>query len=315
MSGWTKSDVFAPVSKELAQIAGTAAGAAGATAGVLGAAAGLLQVAAAFITGTSDPFKAAYASVIDELEDLLNDLFGAGVFSLTINQFDVPGRRPKDDFGIPLLLPREALQLAIASFDDLADENRPQFSDSAEVAAFGFLANAPSVEGLLDLIKALVAVFSIPDFNLLQRRLQDAIEPPVTPSRYPDWQSLKLNSIDQIRETQEAANKMLENLRGNLTTADDNLVDLINVLTKKVKQAEKIIKDLEDVLDNLSNATAASGLFTLNIPPGVGGNKRLKEEIFDCDLTLINGGYTVVGIFVGGGPTLVPIDNIRKIIF
>ena len=311
---WKQETISAPVSGALSSATGIASQALGATATVLNVASTLLGVARAFVGSTTDPFSSAYGAAVSQFDSLNNDLFGSGVFQLTINQFDIPGRRAKDDFGVPVMKPREALSLAIQSFDDLGDPNRPQFTDQATVSAYGFLLTAPTPQGLLQMIEELTAVFAIPDFKVLRERYSEVLTPGVVESRYPDWTNQRLNNIYQLRATQEATSRLLENLRGNSVTANDNLSDLIGMFSRKANVARRLISDLEDTLDNLSNALAATGIYYLDVPPGVGGNERLKDEIYDCDLALIETNYTAVSIFVGGGPSLGPVDTVRGLL-
>jgi hypothetical protein len=310
---WKKSNIGAPVSSALANAAGGAASAVGTMGAVLGVAQSLLGVASAFVATKVDPFASAFQSIISELEKLNNDLFGTGVYFLTINQLDVPGARRQDDFGIPMLYPREALQMAIESFDDLGDVNRPQFSNQANVCAFGMLATAPSLVGLIDLINALLNVFNISDWDLVKKRMQRASEPPAVASVYPDWKSLRLNSISQLKALQDSVNRLLETTRG-LGESVDAIKDIIQTIQQKTEDAERIVQALQDNLSNLKNAAAASGLYVLDVPPHIGGNEYLKDQIFDCDLAIAQTPYTIVGIFVGGGPSLAPIDTVRKMI-
>lgn len=310
---WTKKDVGAPVFNDLANAAGAAAGALGAIAASGALAAGAVAVASSAHAAKADPLAAAFSTVVQSLQNLLNDTFGAGVFVLVVNQFDVPGVRPVDNFGIPILYPREALQMAMESFDDTADANRPQFSDDAQVTAYGFMATASSVAGIITLIDELLRVFNIAEWNLINQRFRNAILPPSPTSVYPDWQSLRLNSISQIAGVQKSANQMLENLRGNTLDTHDAVRDVVQTLKEKVETADSIVSQLKNNLTSLQNAAKASGLYVLNVPPGPGGNTRLKNEIFDCNLVLENSGYTVVAITVGGGPTLIPVDTVRRL--
>lgn len=310
---WVKKDVGAPVSQALVDAAGTAATAVGTMAGVLSIATSLLKVAQVFVNKKVDPFAAAFQSVITELENLNNDLFATGVYILTINQLDVPGARRQDDFGVPILYPREALQMAIESFDDIGDPNRPQFSDGAQVCAFGFLATAPSLVGLIDLIDALLGVFNIKDWELIKKRLKRISDPPSVASVYPDWKSLRLNSVSQLKSIQDSTNRLLETVRG-LGEVVDAIHDIINCVDQKVKDAEAIVSAMKQNLQDLQSAAKASGLYVLDVPPHIGGNPYLKEQIFDCHLAIANTPYTLVGIFVGGGPSLSPVNNVRQMI-
>lgn len=311
---WKKGDISAPASGPLASAAGAVGGAIGTMSSVLQVASTLLGVASALYKANQDPFAAGFNSVLQQVQNLNNDLFASGVYQLTINQFDVPGVRPVDDFGIPLLTPREALQMAINSFDDLADPNRPQFSNSATVSGFGFLATSATPDGLMALIQDILRVFGIPDWQVLLRRYQEATQLPTPASQYPDWKSLRLNSIPQLKGMQDATNKVIQNARGNLLTSDKNVTDLISMIETKASRARRLVKDMQENIAALQGAAKATGLYTLDIPSGPGGNQRLKDEIFDCPLIVSNTKYTVVAIFVGGGPSLVPINTVKGLV-
>ena len=310
---WKKSDVAAPIFNEIGSLAGSAASSVGAIASAANVANATVNKVKKAYASKADPLASAFKSVVGSARNLLNDTFGSGVFMLTINQFDVPGARRVDDFGIPLLYPREALQMAIESFDDNGDSARPQFSEDATVCAYGFLATAPTVAGVVALVEELIRVFDISEWQLIKTRYNNASQLPTLASNYPDWQSLKLNSISQIAGVQDQANKMLKSLEGNVLDTHDAVKDAIDTIQEKSQTANDIIDSLQQNLTNLSSLAKASGLYTLNVPPHVGGNEYLKEQIFDCDLTLEQTGYTVVAITVGGGPTLNAVDRIRKL--
>lgn len=310
---WKQTQVAAPVFNEIANLAGQATAAAGAitsAAAVAGAAIGKAKTAYA---SKADPLASAFKTVVEATQNTLNDTFGTGVFMLTINQFDVPGARRVDEFGVPLLFPREALQMAIESFDDTADPLRPQFSADAMVCAYGFIATAPTIAGVVSLIDELLRVFNISEWELIKTRYRNATLPPAAASIYPDWQSLKLNSISQIAGTQAEANRMLKNLEGNVLDAHDAVKDVIATIKDKADTANAIINALKQNIADLQSAAKASGLWTLNVPPHVGGNEYLKDQIFDCPLAIGNTGYTLVGITVGGGPSLSAVDRVRKL--
>jgi hypothetical protein len=233
---------------------------------------------------------------------------------LQINQFDVPGRRPLDDFGVPLLYPRDALQMAIASFDDPGDLNRPQFSDQATVAAFGFLATAADIQGLKSLITSLLNVFTLSSWQIALKKYNQATVPAVPLSVYPDWTSIRLNQIPQLAGTQKALNRMIQNVQGTTNSAAQATKDLANMINNKTQTAKNLIQAIQNNIAQLQSAIAASGIYFLNVPSQVGGNTLLKNQIFDCNLAIQQTGYTIVGILVGGGPSAAPIESVRGLL-
>lgn len=312
---WKKDPIAAPVLNEVSNIASQAAGALGIINSSASVAQKAVALAATAFRNSTDPALTAFTQTIQATQNFMNDAFNTGVFQLTINQLDVPGPRKQDSNGIPLLYPREALLMAIESFDDLNDPNRPQFSNDATVSAFGFLATSATADGLLALMALLGSVFGIGEWDLIGKRMNGYINANQGRSIYPDWTSMRLNQIKQIADTQKATNQMLGMMTGNSLDANSAVRDAINAVISKTSESKNTLERAQDLLTVLSAATKATGIYTLNVAPGVGGNQRLKDEIYDCDLVISQTPYTIVGIYAGGGPSLSPINRIRQLVF
>lgn len=278
-----------------------------------------LNAAKIFFTSTSDPFSALVGSLLTEVQDLINDLFGTGVFVLFVDATKIEGRVAVDTFGIPTLKPDLALSTAVASFDDTGDTDRPQFSDSAQVAALGLLLTAPDVNEFIALFTRLEAVFDLEPFKrlltLLNRKTNVVPPDPPVPSILPDWDSLKLNNIKAMSDIQVQLNNVLGLVQGYVTTPDDIINDLITILDRKVTDLQRIASDFQTLLETLANATAASGIHVLNVATNTGGNTYLKSQILELDTTAIRDNeYTAFVLFVGGGASLTTVETIRDLI-
>ena len=135
---WTRKPLLPPFHPELVNIM-TSLGQLGTNVGaVLQIAEDLLNVAKVFYFLKGDLYKALVSALILELEDIINDLFGTGVYQLVVDPFTMVmhGKR-YDRWGIPIVTPGDAINSAIASLDDEGDSDRPLFSSSARVYGVG----------------------------------------------------------------------------------------------------------------------------------------------------------------------------------
>lgn len=214
-----------------------------------------------------------------------------------------------DSIGVPILKPRDCINLAIDSLDDLGDSNRPIFSDAVEISAIGFMATSPGFDQFKKLLEDLIAVFAIPDWELALYRFNEIVPNTLPPSTIPDWSSVRLNSFAPMDQLQKQLIGFLETLKGFQLTSTGNLQDLIDIMTARTNQLEKISKDLDDLAKAITTAT---GVFVLNVPIGVGGVNRLKTELSDAFLECQNNNYTIMTLFVGGGPeSAKAVDKLR----
>ena len=327
---WQKSSVGAPVPQAIVSAVDAVDTVVSILDPILTVAETALEVAKVFVKTTTDPAAVLFDAVISDLENLINDLFATGVYCLEVNPFNiqassviVPGAvgGPSpiigrwDVFGIPLMTPNECIINMINSFDDLGDTARPQFSSQASIVAFGFLITAPDIAGFLALIDAFLAVFDWPGFDLMKARMAKQITEPV-PSVYPDWVSLKLNSIKQLKDIQDSLLDLVNTLKGYRNVLN-NVIDLIDMIKTKVETLQDIVKKFRNQLDSLKNAAKASGIYVFNFPLQTGGNKAIQAALNDPYLQSIctlDNGYTASILLLGGGPSAAPINAIKELV-
>ncbi|HEX7927070.1 MAG TPA: hypothetical protein VF678_05715, partial [bacterium] len=116
---------------------------------VLDTAGDALDAASALVAGTASPLAALVTAQVVAAKGMLNDIFGAGVYPITVHPW-MPGvgfgHRPGavrsalqagtvvpfeagDLLSVSLSFPN-AVQAIVNSFDDQGDKNRPQFSNA-----------------------------------------------------------------------------------------------------------------------------------------------------------------------------------------
>ncbi len=272
----------------------------------------LLEIAKVFIEGVEDPFGGLLDAIIEELETLINDLFATGFYIVTVNPFKLEGIRRFDDFGTPLLTPGDIIDEMVESFDDQGDEARPQFTD-AEMTAIGIIATAPDLAGLLGLIQELIAIFKIPEWELVLEWHQEKADDTQVKSEVPDWESLRLNSFEPFGTLQKDLIALLEAAKGTRIVPDNNIADLIDMLIKKIERLQDILDRIQEILDNA--AGAASGLWVFDYPPTAGGNEAIKAALRDPYLEqCVPNGYSIGTLIVGGGPSLEPVNALRQLL-
>lgn len=308
---WQNTGIAKPIPEELSNLLATAGGVLSALNPLLETIKTLLQIAQAFYSGVLDPLAALAQDLLTEAENIVNDFFGTGVYMLNVDAVNRSGIVKYDSIGLPLLTPGQAISLAIDSLDDTGDIARPQFSNSANICAFGLMATAPSVDQFLALIQQLRNLFTMPDWELIftiANRHRTVVSGVPTP---PDWKSLRFNSIPEMKALQDACLDLIQMLKGYAVVPDNNLQDLIDIIDQKISLLQDLLDSIDSLINDLRNTT---GIFVMNMPIGVGGNERLKQFLRDCPLERSNNQYTIMAVFAGGGPSLQPVDNIRKLI-
>jgi hypothetical protein len=327
---WQKQPISAPVSDAIVTVVDAVDTVVSVLDPILTVAETALELAKVFLHATTDPAAALFDAIVSELETLINDFFGTGVFVLEVNPFNVsaasvlvPGLTNTtapligrhDDFGIPLMTPSEAISHMINSFDDTGDTERPQFSNQASTVAFGFMLTAPDIAGFLALIEAFLAVFNWPGFDIMKKKIQKQASI-LEPSTYPDWISYRLNSITQMKDLQASLLDLLNTLKGYRNILN-NIADLIDLIKLKVDTLKDIVKKFRDQLQALKNAAKATGIYVFDFPLQVGGNSAVKTALNDPFLQSIctlNNGYTAAILFLGGGPSIAPVQAIKELI-
>lgn len=312
---WTQHTIGVHVPEAIGAAADGADAIAGALDAVVGTAASLVDAASAFYGSTADPAASLVTSLVDEIATLVDDTFGTGVYMLVATPYNV-GPLPPGLAGVPRLTPRTCITRMVASFDDQGDDDRPQFSDSANVAALGIMATAADATALITAVEALASLIDIPDLHrMIERARRDSGSMPhPSRSRPPDWRSVTMRSIPPFSNLYPALTGLLENLRSATVTADNVLSDLSSVMQKRVTRLATLAENLSSAIDAIVSAAAASGLYVLDIPPGTGGNERLKVALRDPELEgLSENGYTAAVLMVAGGPSVAGLESIKEL--
>jgi hypothetical protein len=268
----------------------------------------LLQVAEAFYHGSLDPLSTVVQALLTEVENLVNDFFATGVYTLVVDPINRPGIVKYDSLGIPLMTPGQAIFTALDSLDDKGDPARPQFSDDAQVSGIGLLASAPTVDQFLTLITQLSGIFTIPQWELVFKIAKRHTRTPAVPTP-PDWQSLRLNSIAEMKELQDVLLALTQMLRGYAVVPNTNIQDLINIINTKISKLQDILNTMNSLISGLQNTT---GIFVMNMPIDVGGNNRIKTYLRDCPMERSTNQYSIMALFIGGGASLQPVDKMRR---
>lgn len=325
--GWNKTDLAPPFPQEFNDLASTISSVAGTVDSALSPVISALNAASVFFTAATDIYQFLTQTIISESENFVNDFFGSGVYELVLDPFSVPTKRfyepytspfaTRDEKGVPFFTTIDALSAALKSLDDQGDDNRPQFSDSANIAAFGFLASAPNVLPLIELMRLLLKVWNIGPLELANKRIVEAVEGAGVQPRLPDWDSIRLNQIKPFGDMQVAALKALAVARGYTVVGDNVVSDLLDAIAKKVQLLNDTAQILALVAQAIVLAGSVSGTYVLSVPLGTGGVTRLKQELQNVG-TMLNetahNNFTIMGLYVGGGASAQPVENIRALL-
>jgi hypothetical protein len=289
---------------------------------VIDTAKSLLEIAKALYSVIADPYAGIMGAVVASLEDLVNDYFGAGGHLLVVDNF-APILQPKnkkdkkdkkDKYGIPLLAPGTAINIALSSLDDLGDPSRPVYSNSAQISAFGFMLTAIDFVGFYELMKALQNVWSIDELKFNIKKFEQ-FEKGFSQSVPPNWKATKYNDIEQVAKLQKNILKMLNQTRGYLVTADQAVIQLIDSFVRKADQLKASADGIASILRALSAIAAMNDVWAFDVPLTTGGTEKLKEQLFSDQLAGMKlNKYTFLVLYVGGGPNAPVIDNIRQLI-
>lgn len=318
---WTPKTLTPPLPPEAQQVVDAVSSATSTVSGVLSTFSALLDAAKIFFTAGTDLFVALVSAIITEAENLNNDYFGSGAFQLIVSPFDVATTRfleegnGKDQYGIPFMTPGQAIAHAVRSLDDAGDLNRPIFSDSADITALGLLITAPDVRAFIALMEALLAVWTLDDLVFIINRTKEKANGVPKKSVPVDWSSLRFNQIKALGDIQRENNKALAIARGYLNIGDNIITQLIDTIQRKVDVLNDSVATFQAVIDALLAAAGIPNVFVLDVPLGTGGVRRLKAELRDPALESLGANkYTLMLLYVAGGPTAVGLDNIRKLV-
>jgi len=167
--------------------------AAGAMGAALEALASLVDALSELVSAFVDPLQAALASLIAAIQGLIDDiqaLLNAGVcFYLDKGPYFTGGQQD----GLDGFLSRWA-----ASFEDVGDSARPQFSADTPVSAVLVVVGAETLEQFRDVLRPLASLFGIPSLVLpeTQEPAPDhAAAQEQSLSTPPDWSSVQLGEV------------------------------------------------------------------------------------------------------------------------
>ena len=110
---------------------------------------------------------------------------------------------------------------------------------------------------------------------------------------------------------QNAMLDLIAYLKGYAVVPDQNLQDLIDIISEKIGILEELMDKLDQIVGDLNTTT---GIFVMYMPGGPGGNTKLKQYLRDCPLERSANQYTVMALFVSGGATSEPANTFRKLI-
>jgi len=352
---WEKKTISSPLVDGIENIAGQLDSAATALDNTLGTALDVLNTAKSLYAAGSDPYLAAMSAVIDELENLIKDTFGAKITYIVVHanyaeNIDkvttdnvaldfvrqrlgfkpvAEGEKKRqgryDEWGNKLITPKEIIQVLRSSLTDNHDEFRPTSSDSGYIAALGMMITAANLQDFTPLMQRFIDVLDLKEFEKwfddLLKSLDEADPTGETLGRAqkPDWEGKRLTDVfSGLKKQEKVLLDMVGSLRGYLNTADDAIVDLINIISKKVNVLKNIVSDLKDLIESIKNALTATGVYTM-VVSGVGGANLLKESFKDPYLeSLPENGYSAAVVFVAEGSNsdaaVLAIENLAELL-
>lgn len=381
---WQQKTLLPPLPSEAQGIVDGLDAVAGSIVPILDAAATLLDAAKIFFSAGTDLYATLMTALITEVEDLVNDLFGAGAFELLVHSDAVLSTKlKKDKSGIKLITPVDAVNIAIQSFDDLGDDQRPQFSDGASVSGFGFLVTAKDVFLLIKILEILASVLGLPQIGKifddmkeatgqsrtilsnktvigdkiqfdyeggtpevakfvqqgaistvivastdttieidnigLATKFEDGAARFLSQPRFStgaDWDSFTFNQFGAMGDIQTQLLNVLQLSKGYAVVPDNNITELIDLLSRKVDTLTAAVTIFQAVIDEIINTAGLADAWVWDLPLTTGGNTKIKESLvnptFDSPSFALNR-YTFFAVYVGGGPAATNVDLIRAL--
>lgn len=310
---WEKKDVTSVLPDEFSDLATTAETLSSNLTAIVDVLKAAVLVAKVFVTTNVDPFSTLAQAIIGEIEELINDFFASGFSMLVITPNDIENGS-FDSFGVPTMTPDRALKEAIASFDDVGDARRPQFSDSASVTGFALLVTAPNIDDLVTKLEGLKSVLNLKGLDVYLKQAKRAQTQPTRASKMPDWKTTKLADIPGFSDLHKSLKGYLNQFKGYLVTGDAFLDDFIKALENKVNAITKAVDELNESIDKIVGGIGASGAYWLDIPEATGGNTYLKAQIPDSDLSALTvNNYTAMVLFVAGGASTAGLENFKSV--
>lgn len=317
---WQKQNLIPPLPPEAQQIVDSLNTVVGTVSPVISAAVTILDAAKTFMVLMADLYAALMTALITEVENFVNDTFGSGAYELIIHPVDIYPGIKRDKYGFSKITPGDAINLAIKSFDDQGDPNRPQFSDGANVAAFGIMVSAPDIGVFIFLMEAIVALWKVNEFEEILNRAKKkkGKYKKKTLDYYsskPDWGSLRFNQIEYLGDLQKEMLNLLAIAKGYATVPDNVLVDLIDALARKLELLNDTIAAIMLIINTIANIGQLADMWVLDIPLGPGGNKRIQQALVDAQLSGMKiNKYSMLMLYVGGGPSAAGVELIRSLL-
>lgn len=314
---WSQKDLTPPLPSEISDIANQISSTTGVVIPILDLTSKLVETASVLFSPGIDPFGNIMTTIVQNIESLINDLFGTGAFELVIEPTNTFGRGiRRDQFGLAQANPRDVINLAIRSFDDQGDSNRPQFSRFAQVSSFGLLVSSPDILSFRNILQKLKLIWNIPKIDEIDFTIDRSVNSAsFIDSLGADWDSFRFNEVETFKNIQNELLKSLQIANGYAGITDNTIQNLILVIARKLDQIKNLAIDLKALVDDIQSAGGLNGAYVFDLPLGVGGNDRIKNELVSDELLRLSSNkYTFLSLYVGGGPTAVGVDKIRQLI-
>jgi len=321
MSEWQDKTLEELFPSELAAIIDALDTATGLIVTALTAIAAALDAVSQFLVDVADPAAAAIAALRLLIDTMANDLENTGLYQIVV----MPEVGPETfaslkgfagGIGESIISTEFTYQQFIGrivgALDDTSDPHRPNFSEFANVTGVVVMVGAPSLADLVAILKKLWEVFGIQDFlNLWNaydffppdrtERFGSGVSPDFTNIRAVDLIPPLASVVDLLRKIVY----MLDTALGFLALVKA----FAAMLSAKADQLLAIAATIQEIVDLIQTLLDDTGIYVLVIPPGVGGNERLKSELLNSgDPPPFGSGSWVGGIAwfggAGAGPAL-----------
>ncbi len=174
------------------------------------------------------------------------------------------------------------------------------------------------INAYLELMKLLFKVWATEDLKYAIKKVEDLQDPPRSTGA--DWDSIRFSQIGQLGLLQNQLLGVLALAKG-YTLVPEGLINLINLLKKKIDDLNEILDTLTEVIDDLTNIEGLAGVYVFDLPPQLGGNEAIKAALPNAELQgpeFALHRYTFFMLYIGGGldrtaGPVVAADNIRLI--
>lgn len=283
---------------------------------VLGLAEADANAAAAYYNQPADPAAAAADVLVQQVRDLINDLFSAGGYKIIAHPF-IPGVGEGDGMFRNLSFPN-CIDVICREFDDQNDSRRPVFSSSTEVEIISIVAGAPSLSIFETTLTALNALLSLKDFRLVLRRVRQAIELERVRftrrdgSRLPDWEAWMLRDFDQAAALERSLLSSLGMVDGYALGAVNVFDNVAELIAKKKAQISTLRSNLSTASDMFAGGLENAGVYSMYA-------KSLGSQGVKAELQAATGGaghelsFSAGLSIVAPSPGLQPLKEIMQL--